>query len=195
MKNSLAIEAWGERRLQLEDFSQSTLYNLIDVCGWSRIAKTAYKIYSQLVHEFYADFNPEIGIHRTAYYGQTLSAHPEFVRTTINDANARFLYDLAHGRKIDMGSYIYTLIITLGFQTYKRHTAIFPALISRICEEAEVQISTAELVVKSNGPINRFALENVRRHTPQASRTAPATEKQPQEEHPAAPHMPHFLET
>ncbi|KAL2486662.1 Uncharacterized protein Adt_31418 [Abeliophyllum distichum] len=56
-------------------------------------------------------------------------------RTTINDARARLLYHLAHGRKMDLENYIYTLISMLGFQTDKRHTAIFPALISGICEE------------------------------------------------------------
>ncbi|KAL2506052.1 Uncharacterized protein Adt_21673 [Abeliophyllum distichum] len=80
--------------------------------------------------------------------------------TIINEVRAQFLYHLAHGRKINLGSYIYTLISTLGFQTNKRHTDIFPALISSICEEAGVQISIAELVVKSKGPINCFALEN-----------------------------------
>ncbi|KAL2542659.1 Uncharacterized protein Adt_03637 [Abeliophyllum distichum] len=75
--------------------------------------------------------------------------------TTINDASARFLYHLIHGRKIDLESYIYTLISTLGFQTGKRHTTIFPSLISGSCEEAGVQISAAELAIKCKGPINR----------------------------------------
>ncbi|KAL2486470.1 Uncharacterized protein Adt_31226 [Abeliophyllum distichum] len=63
---------------------------------------------------------------------------PSTHHTTINDAKAQFIYHLAHGKKIDLESYIYTLISTLGFQTDKRHTAIFPALISDICKEAGV---------------------------------------------------------
>ncbi|KAL2542480.1 Uncharacterized protein Adt_03458 [Abeliophyllum distichum] len=61
---------WEERRLQL-DFSHSELYILIDVCGWSKIADTPHKIYSQIVHEFYTNFNHEIDIHGTEHYGQT----------------------------------------------------------------------------------------------------------------------------
>ncbi|KAL2512597.1 Uncharacterized protein Adt_18197 [Abeliophyllum distichum] len=34
-------------------------------------------------------------------------------RITINDARARLLYHLAHGRKMDLGNYIYTLISML----------------------------------------------------------------------------------
>ncbi|KAL2517934.1 Uncharacterized protein Adt_14181 [Abeliophyllum distichum] len=111
-----------------------------------------------------------------------LSTH----RTTINKARTRFLYHLAHERKINLESYIYTLITNLCFQTDKRHTSIFSALISGICEAERVQISTAELVVKLNRPINRFALENARRHTAQVARTATAVEDQPQEGHPVA---------
>ncbi|KAL2467071.1 Uncharacterized protein Adt_42922 [Abeliophyllum distichum] len=80
-------------------------------------------------------------------------------------ARARLLYHLAHGRKMDLENYIYTLISMLGFQTDKRHTTIFPALISGICEAAGVQISPAKSVMKAKGPINRFVLENARRHT------------------------------
>ncbi|KAL2466444.1 Uncharacterized protein Adt_42295 [Abeliophyllum distichum] len=95
--------------------------------------------------------------------------------TTISDARARFLYYLAHRRKIDLESYIYTLISTPGFQIDKRHTdAILPSLISGICEEAGVQIFTLEPVMKSNGPINRYALENTRRHTARTVGVAPA---------------------
>ncbi|KAL2524031.1 Uncharacterized protein Adt_09085 [Abeliophyllum distichum] len=60
---------WRERRLQLDDFPHSKLYNLIDVCGWSKIADTPHKIYSQLVHEFYPNFNQEIDIQGTEPYG------------------------------------------------------------------------------------------------------------------------------
>ncbi|KAL2531626.1 Envelope-like protein [Abeliophyllum distichum] len=211
---------WGERKLQLDDFPHSELYNLIDICGWSKIADTPHKVYSQLVHEFYANFNQDIDIQGTEHYGQTWvrgkwimftpriinsyyevttdDIHPlpsiqdmgevarflygrddawplpgrdfehskltdsllilnVFVshnidptrhRTTINDARARLLYHLAHERKIDLGNYIYTLISMLGFQTDKRHTAIFPALISGVCEAAGVQISPAEPEMK-----------------------------------------------
>ncbi|KAL2471673.1 Uncharacterized protein Adt_39809 [Abeliophyllum distichum] len=110
---------------------------------------------------------------------------PSTHRTTINDARARFLYHLARGRKIDLESYIYTWISTLGFQTDKRHTAIFSTLISGICKEVGVQISTAELVMKSRRPINRCALENTRRHTAQG--IVPTTEEQPQEEQSVVP--------
>ncbi|KAL2526473.1 Uncharacterized protein Adt_11527 [Abeliophyllum distichum] len=112
-----------------------------------------------------------------------LSTH----RTTINDARARFLYHLAHGRKIDLGSYIYTQTNNLGFQKDKRHTTIFSTLISSICDVAGVQISLAEPVVKPKGPINRFALENEQRHTTQAARVAPTVENHPQEGHAATP--------
>ncbi|KAL2465891.1 hypothetical protein Adt_41742 [Abeliophyllum distichum] len=92
-----------------------------------------------------------------------------------------------HGRKMDLENYIYTLISMLGFQTDKWHTAIFPALISGICEAAEVQISPAEPVLKAKGPINRYALENARRHTARAVRAVPDAQDQPPEEHAAAP--------
>ncbi|KAL2505121.1 Envelope-like protein [Abeliophyllum distichum] len=108
-------------------------------------------------------------------------------RTTINDARARLLYHLAHGRKMDLGNYIYTLISMLGFQTDRRHTTIFPALISGICEAAGVQISPAEPVMKAKRPINRFALENARRHTAQAMGAVPDAQDQPPEQHAAAP--------
>ncbi|KAL2533163.1 Uncharacterized protein Adt_06514 [Abeliophyllum distichum] len=62
---------WGERRLQLDDFPHSELYNLIDICGWSKIADTPHKVYSQLVHEFYANFNQDIDIQGMEHYGQT----------------------------------------------------------------------------------------------------------------------------
>ncbi|KAL2517793.1 Uncharacterized protein Adt_14040 [Abeliophyllum distichum] len=62
---------WGERKLQLDDFPHSELYNLIDICGWSKIADTPHKVYSQLVHEFYANFNQDIDIQGTEHYGQT----------------------------------------------------------------------------------------------------------------------------
>ncbi|KAL2466486.1 Uncharacterized protein Adt_42337 [Abeliophyllum distichum] len=70
-------------------------------------------------------------------------------RTTINDARTRLLYHLAHERKMDLENYIYTLISMLSFQTDKRHTTIFPALISGICKAAGVQISPAEPVLKA----------------------------------------------
>ncbi|KAL2517977.1 hypothetical protein Adt_14224 [Abeliophyllum distichum] len=108
-------------------------------------------------------------------------------RTTINDARARLLYHLAHGRKMDLGNYIYTLISMLGFQTDKRHTAIFPALISGIYEAAGVQISPAEPVMKTKGPINRFALENARRHTARPVGAVPDAQNQPPEQQPAVP--------
>ncbi|KAL2518053.1 Uncharacterized protein Adt_14300 [Abeliophyllum distichum] len=108
-------------------------------------------------------------------------------RTTINDARARLLYHLAHGRKMDLGNYIYTLISMLGFQTDKRHTAIFPALISGICEAAGVQISPAEPVMKTKGPINRFALENARRHTTRPVGAVPDAQNHPPEQQPAVP--------
>ncbi|KAL2462057.1 Uncharacterized protein Adt_45477 [Abeliophyllum distichum] len=250
---------WGERRLQLMDFSHSELYNLIDVCGWSKIADTPHKIYSQLVHESYTNFNQEIDIQGTEHYGQTwvqgkwLIFTPRFINeyygittndihplpsiqdmgevawflydrndawplpgrefdhsklidsllilnifvshnidptrhhTTINDARARLLYHLAHGIKMDLRNYIYTLISMLGFQTYKRHTAIFLALITGICEAAGVQILPVEPVLKAKGPINRYALENARKHTTQAVGAVPVPEEQPQEDHTAAP--------
>ncbi|KAL2532400.1 Uncharacterized protein Adt_05751 [Abeliophyllum distichum] len=214
---------WGERRLQLDDFPHSELYNLIDISGWSKIADTPHKVYSQLVHEFYANFNQDIDIQGKEHYEQTWvrgkwimftpriinnyygvttdDIHPlpsiqdmgevarflygrddawplpgrdfehskltdsllnlnVFVshnidptrhRTTINDARARLLYHLAHGRKMDLENYIYTLISMLGFQTDKRHIDIFPALISGIYEAAGVQISPAEPVIKAKG--------------------------------------------
>ncbi|KAL2466293.1 Uncharacterized protein Adt_42144 [Abeliophyllum distichum] len=80
---------------------------------------------------------------------------PSTHHTAINDARALFLYHLAHERKKDLESYIYTLISTLGFQTDKRHTAIFPSLISGICEKAGIQIYAVEPLIKSKGPINR----------------------------------------
>ncbi|KAL2533224.1 Uncharacterized protein Adt_06575 [Abeliophyllum distichum] len=61
---------WEERRLQLEDFLHSKVFNLIDVCGWSGLAETLHKIYSQLIHEFYANFNQEIDIQGIEHYGQ-----------------------------------------------------------------------------------------------------------------------------
>ncbi|KAL2524032.1 hypothetical protein Adt_09086 [Abeliophyllum distichum] len=89
---------------------------------------------------------------------------------------------------MDVGNYIYTLISMLGFQTDKRHTAIFPAQISGICEAAGVQILPAEPVLKAKGPINRYALENARRHTIRAVGAVPAAQDQPQEDHAAAFH-------
>ncbi|KAL2465495.1 Envelope-like protein [Abeliophyllum distichum] len=250
---------WGERRLQLDDFPHSELYNLIDICGWSKIADTLHKIYSQLVHEFYANFNQDIDIQGTEHYGQTWvwgkwfmftpriinnyynittddiyplpsiqdmgevarflygrddawplpgrdfehskltdsllilnvfvshNIDPTRHRTTINDARARLLYHLAHRRKVDLGNYIYTLISMLRFQTDKRYTTIFPALISGICEAAGIQISPVEPVIKAKGPINRFALENARRHTARAVGVVPNAQDQPPEEHAAVP--------
>ncbi|KAL2512877.1 hypothetical protein Adt_18477 [Abeliophyllum distichum] len=102
----------------------------------------------------------------------------------MNEARARFLYHLAHRRKIDLKSYIYTLINNLGFQMDKSHTAIFSALVSDICEAERVPISSAELVMKSKGPINCFAIENAQRHTAQAARVVQAAEDQLQEGHP-----------
>ncbi|KAL2518520.1 Uncharacterized protein Adt_14767 [Abeliophyllum distichum] len=107
--------------------------------------------------------------------------------TTINDARVRLLYHLAHGRKMDLGNYIYTLISMLGFQTDKRHTAIFPALISGIREAAGVQILPVEPVLKAKGPINRYALKNARRHIARAVGAVPIPKEQPQEDHAAAP--------
>ncbi|KAL2526884.1 hypothetical protein Adt_11938 [Abeliophyllum distichum] len=77
----------GERRLQLEDFPHSELYNLINVCGWSKIADTPHKIYYQLVHEFYTNFNHEIDIHGTEHYGETWVRGKWFMFTpkVIND--------------------------------------------------------------------------------------------------------------
>ncbi|KAL2471826.1 Uncharacterized protein Adt_39962 [Abeliophyllum distichum] len=90
---------------------------------------------------------------------------PTTHRTTINDARARLLYHLAHGRKIDLENYIYTLISMLGFQTDKSRASI-----------------------EGKGPINRHALENARRHTTRTVvGTAPATQNQPPEEYAAAP--------
>ncbi|KAL2492113.1 Uncharacterized protein Adt_27741 [Abeliophyllum distichum] len=111
---------------------------------------------------------------------------PTRYRTTIKDARARLLNHLTHGRKMDLENYIYTLIIMLGFQTDKSHTAIFPALISGICEAAGVQIFPAEPVLKAKGPINCYALENARRHTARAVGTVPDAQDQPPEEHVAA---------
>ncbi|KAL2474685.1 Uncharacterized protein Adt_35421 [Abeliophyllum distichum] len=178
---------WRKWRLQLEDFPHSELFNLIDVCIWSQIAETLHKIYSQLVHEFYANFNQEIDTHGMDHYGHTWVQGKWFMftpliikhcykitsddvpplptihdmgevdqflydrddawlllgkdfghskltdsllilnlfvshnidltthRTTINDAKAQFLYHLAYERKLDLESYIYTLISNLGF--------------------------------------------------------------------------------
>ncbi|KAL2471243.1 hypothetical protein Adt_39379 [Abeliophyllum distichum] len=88
---------------------------------------------------------------------------------------------------MDLENYIYTLISMLGFQTDKRHTSIFPTLISGICEVAGVQILPAEPVLKAKGPINRYALENTKRHTVRAVGVVPAPEEQPQEDHAAVP--------
>ncbi|KAL2472449.1 hypothetical protein Adt_40585 [Abeliophyllum distichum] len=88
---------------------------------------------------------------------------------------------------MDLENYIYTLISMLGFQTDKRYTTIFPALISGICKEVGVQILPAEPVLKAKGPINGYALENARRHTARAMEAVPVPEEQPQEEHVAAP--------
>ncbi|KAL2497019.1 Uncharacterized protein Adt_22569 [Abeliophyllum distichum] len=90
---------------------------------------------------------------------------PTTHRTTINDARARLLYHLAHGRNMDLENYIYTLISMLGFQTNKRHATIFPALISGVCKEKRVHILPTQLILKAKEPINRYALENARRHT------------------------------
>ncbi|KAL2490703.1 Uncharacterized protein Adt_26331 [Abeliophyllum distichum] len=98
-------------------------------------------------------------------------------RTTINDARAQILYHLTHGRKIDLRSYIYTQMCTLGFQTDKKNTTIFISLISGICKEARVQISVVEPVMKAKGPINLCALKNARRHTTQVVEAAPAAEE------------------
>ncbi|KAL2461371.1 Envelope-like protein [Abeliophyllum distichum] len=250
---------WEKRRLQLDDFRLSELYNLVDICGSSKITDIPHKIYSQLVHEFNANFNQDIDIQRTEHYGQTWvrgkwfmftpriinnyygittedihhllsiqdmgevaqflygrddawplpgkdfehskltdsliilnvfvshNIDPTRHRTTINDARARLLYHLAHGRKMDLENYIYTLISMLGFQTDKRHTAIFQALISGICEAVGVQISPAEPVIKDKGPINRFALENARKHTVRAVGAILDAQDQPPEEHAVAP--------
>ncbi|KAL2470171.1 hypothetical protein Adt_38307 [Abeliophyllum distichum] len=90
---------------------------------------------------------------------------------------------------MDLENHIYTLISMLGFQTDKRYTTIFPALISGICEAAGVQILPVEPVLKAKGPINRYALKNARRHTAQAVGAVPVREEQPQEDH-AATHQP-----
>ncbi|KAL2542768.1 hypothetical protein Adt_03746 [Abeliophyllum distichum] len=75
----------------------------------------------------------------------------------------------------------------LGFQTDKRHTAIFPALISGVCKAAGVQISPSEPEMKTKGPINRFALENASRHTARPVGAVPVAQDQPPEQHPAVP--------
>ncbi|KAL2506148.1 Uncharacterized protein Adt_21769 [Abeliophyllum distichum] len=250
---------WGERRLQLDEFPHSELYNLINVCRWSKIADTPHKIYSQLIHEFYTNFNQEIDIQGTEHYGQTWvrekwfmftpriinnyygittdDIHPlpsiqdmgevaQFLygrddawplpgrdfensklidsllilnvfvihnidptrhRTTINDARARLLYHLTHGRKMDLENYIYTLISMLGFQTDKRHIAMFLALISGIYQAVGVQILPAGPVLKAKGPVNCYALEYVRRHTVRAMGAVQDAQDQPPEEHTAAP--------
>ncbi|KAL2474849.1 Uncharacterized protein Adt_35585 [Abeliophyllum distichum] len=107
---------------------------------------------------------------------------PSTHRTTINNVRAPFLYHLAHRRKINLESYIYTLISTLGFQTDKRHTANFPSLINGIYEKAGVQISAAEPVIKSKRPINRYALKNEKRQPARAVEVLSAIVEQPQEE-------------
>ncbi|KAL2475021.1 Uncharacterized protein Adt_35757 [Abeliophyllum distichum] len=204
---------WGEQRLQLEDFLHSELYNLIDMCGWSRNTPRVINQYYRITSE---DIHPLPTIQDMGEVAQFLYGRDDawpllgrdfehskltdsllilnlFVshnidssthRTTIIDARARFLYHLTYERKIDLESYVYTLISTLGFQTDKRQPAIFPSLISCIYKEARVQVFTAELVIKSKGPINRYALENARRHTTRAVGVVPAVDEQPQEEQP-----------
>ncbi|KAL2542716.1 Uncharacterized protein Adt_03694 [Abeliophyllum distichum] len=105
----------------------------------------------------------------------THNIDPTTHRTTINDARARLLYHLAYGKKMDLENYIYTLIRMLGFQTDERYTAIFPALISGICEKVGIQILPVEPILKAKRPIHCYALENVRRHTARAVGTVPAT--------------------
>ncbi|KAL2517794.1 hypothetical protein Adt_14041 [Abeliophyllum distichum] len=78
-------------------------------------------------------------------------------------------------------------LLILNVFTDKRHTAIFPALISGICEAAGVKISPAEPVMKAKGPINRFALENGRRHTARPVGAVPDAQDQPPEQQPAVP--------
>ncbi|KAL2491720.1 Uncharacterized protein Adt_27348 [Abeliophyllum distichum] len=144
---------WGERRLQLDDFPHSELYNLIDICGWSKIADTPHKIYSQLVHEFYANFNQDIDIQGTEHYGQT------WVR------GKWFMFTL----RIINNYY--------GITTDDIH----------LCPLFKIWILPAEPVIKAKGPINRFALENARRHTARAVGAVPDAQDQPPEEHAAAP--------
>ncbi|KAL2454806.1 hypothetical protein Adt_47693 [Abeliophyllum distichum] len=87
---------------------------------------------------------------------------------------------------MDLENYIYTLISMLGFQIDNRHTTIFPALISGIYEATGVQISPVEPVLKAKGPINRYALENARRHTVRAVGAVPDAQDQPPEAHATA---------
>ncbi|KAL2512478.1 hypothetical protein Adt_18078 [Abeliophyllum distichum] len=201
---------WGERRLQLDDFPHSQPYNLIDVCGWSKIADTPHKIYSQLVHEFYTNFNQEIDMQGTEHYGQTWIWGKWFMFTpriinnyygiTTDDIHplpsiqdmgevAQFLYGRDDawplpGRDFEHSKLTDSFLI---LNTDKRYTSIFLALISGIYEAARVQILPAEPVLKAKGPINCYALENVRRHTARAVGVVPTPEEQPQEDHATAP--------
>ncbi|KAL2526764.1 Uncharacterized protein Adt_11818 [Abeliophyllum distichum] len=62
---------WRDRRIQLEDFPHSEVFNLIDVCGWSRLAETPHKInsYGQTwVQDKWFMFIPRVMDH---YYGFT----------------------------------------------------------------------------------------------------------------------------
>ncbi|KAL2505725.1 Uncharacterized protein Adt_21346 [Abeliophyllum distichum] len=52
-----------------------------------------------------------------------------------------------------------------------------------------LNISPAEPVLKAKGPINRYALENARRHTARAVGAVPDAQDQPPEEHAAAPQL------
>ncbi|KAL2526900.1 hypothetical protein Adt_11954 [Abeliophyllum distichum] len=199
----------GERRLQLEDFPHSELYNLIDVCGWSKIADTPHNIYSQLVHEFYTNFNHEIDIHGTEHYGETWVRGKWFMFTpkVINDYYGITTEDIHPLSSIqDMGEVAPGSTITPfrlrkedGFGELYLHPdqhvvlpnkqeaySHLPSLISSICVEAGIQILLAKPVLKAKGPINRYAFENARRHT-RAMGAVPAPEEKPQEDHAAAP--------
>ncbi|KAL2465530.1 Uncharacterized protein Adt_41381 [Abeliophyllum distichum] len=117
---------WGERRLQLEDFSHSELYNLIDVCSWSKIANTLDKIYSQLVHEFYTNFNHEIDIHGTEHYWQTWVRGKwfMFILRVINDYYSITTEDVHHLPSIqDMGEVARFYMAEIMHGHYPRRTS------------------------------------------------------------------------
>ncbi|KAL2471242.1 Uncharacterized protein Adt_39378 [Abeliophyllum distichum] len=73
---------------------------------WSKIADTPHKIYSQLVHEFYTNFNQEIDIQGTEHYGKTWVRGKWFMFTPriINDYYGITTDDIHHLPSIqDMG--------------------------------------------------------------------------------------------
>lgn len=79
--------------------------------------------------------------------------------TTFTNPKVGFLYHLVRGHEIDLATFIYDQIHTLGMWGDRHSVLIFSSLISGICQAAGVPIPSGEVTEKPSIPIRRTTLE------------------------------------